>query len=306
MFALPISVLLVITVVTSWGKSVLGGYYAKRVPDAARFTWLFGLIQSVVCGGAIALVLGLSGGLGTFSIMSVILGLIMGLANIFGLVTNLFAMACGPFTYTTVIISMSTVITALSGPFFGEGWPSAFQWIGIALMVVCLILAPERKKDETKRVTLKWLILCGLSLICSGVTGIVQKTHQAPDSLVASEMAALLITAFSVSAVFSAVMMAVRAVREGRESHTHAGKVPASVFTTSIVSGAIFAFPHTVNLFLAGKLPAVIMFPLVNLCPMIVAMVTGILLFRERLSPARWAGVAIGLVSIVLVSGVLG
>ena len=54
MFALPIIVLLLIAIFTTWSKSVLEGYYAKRVPDPSRYFWSFGLIQSAVCGVMIA------------------------------------------------------------------------------------------------------------------------------------------------------------------------------------------------------------------------------------------------------------
>lgn len=304
MFALPIPILLMLTIVFAWGKSVLGGYYAKRLPDAARYRWLFGLIQSVTCGGMIALILGLSGGLGSFSLASVLIGLVMGLANIFGLVTGLAAMERGPFSYTTVIISLSTVITALSGPFFGEGVPSVTQFIGILLMIVCLFCAPERKAEDTKKTSAAWLLLCGASMICSGATGISQKIHQKSDY--ASEMAALLLVTFAVSAVFSAIMLIVGFCRKSNKpAPTKASNPFPLILTTSAVSGAIFAFPHTINLFLSGVMPSVVMFPLVNLCPMLLSMVTGIVLFRERLSPMRWAGVAIGILATVLISGVL-
>lgn len=304
MFALSIPALLIITILASWGKAVLGGYYAKRVPDAARFRWLFGLIQSVFCGLAITVLLALSGGLGTVSVTTVILGVILGLANIITLVTNLAALERGPFSYTTVLISLSAVIPALCGPFFGET-VTPVQYAGVALMIVCLFLSPERKTDENKKASLGWLALCGISAVSNGALGVTQKIHQ--NSAYKSEMAALLIVAFAVASVFSAVMMAVESrKRKVPEAEEHDSAKMSAVWITAAVSGAIFAFPHTINLFLSGAMPAVIMFPLVNLCPMLLSMVTGILLFRERLSPMRWAGVAVGILSTVLVSGVLG
>ncbi len=302
MFALPIPVLLILTIVTSWGKMVLGGYYAKRVEDPARYRWLFGALQSVACGIAIAVLLSVSGGLGTVSLTTVLLGFGLGLGNIICLVAGIAAMERGPFSYTTVITSMSTVITALSGMFFGES-VSLWQFVGIALMVVCLFLSPERAEGEKKQASFLWLVLSLISMLGSGTVGMMQKLHQ--SSPARSEMAAMLLVAFSVSAIFSFVM-AVTDGKKRQDKKVEKQALPRAVWSTAIISGLIFSVPHTVNLFLAGVMPAVVMFPLVNLCPMLMGMVTGIVMFRERLSPLRWLGVALGVVSTVLVSGVLG
>ena len=306
MFALPIIVLLFIAIFTTWSKSVMEGYYAKRVPDPGRYFWSFGLIQSAMCGVMIAVILSFSGGIGTFSTRSILLGIGLGLLNVVGLVTGLAANECGPFSYTIVLRSMSTLISALSGIFFGEGFPSALQYVGVALMVVCLLLAPEKKENE-KKATLRWLILCGISAAASGFTGICQKIHQHETSPVRSEMGALLLSAFAVSVIFFGIMTVVNMGKRKGETRNPAIKSQLGLVSVmAVLCGVVFAFCHTVNLNLAGRLPAIIMFPVVNLCPMIVTMVTGIFLFRERLSRRRWIGLGVGVASIVLLSGVIG
>ncbi len=306
MFALPVIVLLFIAIFTTWCKSVVEGYYAKRVPDPSRYFWSFGLIQSAACGCMIAVILAVSGGIGTFSPRSVLLGVALGILNVVGLVSGIAAYGCGPFSYTTVLRSMSTLISALSGFLFGEGLPSALQYVGVILMVVCLLLAPEQKGDE-KKASFRWLLLCGASAVASGLTGVCQKIHQHETSPVRDEMGALLLSAFAVSVIFFAVMTAVNLGKEKRVTRNPTDKKRNGlVFVMAILSGVVFAFCHTVNLNLAGRLPAIIMFPVVNLVPMILVMVTGVLLFRERLSRRRWIGMGVGVAAIVLLSGVLG
>ena len=127
MFALSNGVLVSIAIFATWCKSVVEGYYSKRVPNASRYFWSFGLIQSVVCGCMIAVILSFSGGIGNFSLPSVLLGVGLGVLNVVGLVTGLAANKCGPFSYTIVLRSMATLISALSGFMFGEGFPSPLQ-----------------------------------------------------------------------------------------------------------------------------------------------------------------------------------
>lgn len=301
MFSLPIPILLVITVIASWLNSLICGYFPKRVSSDDGAIDLFNLFRNLFCAAAIALLLSLSGALGSVSPFTILLGVFMGLANIFGALAHLKAFAIGPFSYTTVIVSLSAIIPALSGLFFGESI-SALQWVGVALMALCLFLSPEKGEGEQKKASVKWMILSLISAALSGVTGIIQKVHQ--NSEHADEMGALLISTFAVSAVISAFMLAFRKNKVKIGSHDSVMRKPI-FWILPIVGGCVFAFPHTINLFLSGKLDSVIFFPIVNLCPMLVSMLSGMVIFRERLSLRRWAGVAVGILSTVLLAGII-
>lgn len=301
MFSLPIPILLVITVIASWLNSLICGFFPKRVSSDDGAIDAFNLLRNLFCAAGVALLLSLSGALGSVSLFTVALGVLMGLANIFGALAHLKAFAIGPFSYTTVIVSLSAIIPALSGLFFGES-VSAVQWVGVALMVLCLFLSPEKAEGEQKKVNAKWMILSLVSAALSGVTGIIQKVHQ--NSEHADEMGALLISTFAVSAVISAFMLLFGKNKRKVGALDSVMRRPL-FWILPIVGGCVFAFPHTINLFLSGQLKSVIFFPIVNLCPMLVSMLSGMLIFRERLSPRRWAGVAVGILSTVLLAGII-
>lgn len=300
MLNLPIPVLLTLTILTGWLNSMLGGYYSKRIHGGGRTLWIYNLGRSVCCGGMIAVLLAWSGGLHTWSLYSVLLGLLMGMADVWGLAANLKAFALGPFSYTTVIVSLSSVIPALSGLFWGET-VTAVQWCGVLLMLICLVLSPEYAtgRGPKKQIGAKWLLLSLIAAVASGATGVLQKLHQ--NSAHSEETGALLLSCFAVSALLSAGTLA-RTART-RESPTMHQR-PAVLWGIPCLAGCVFAFPHTINLFLSGKLDAVILFPLINLLPMLLAMVSGIVLFREKLSPRRWCGVCAGILAAVCISGI--
>lgn len=301
MFSLPIPILLVITVIASWLNSLICGFFPKRVSSDDGAIDAFNLLRNLFCAAGVALLLSLSGALGSVSLFTVALGVLMGLANIFGALAHLKAFAIGPFSYTTVIVSLSAIIPALSGLFFGES-VSAVQWVGVALMVLCLFLSPEKAEGEQKKVNAKWMILSLVSAALSGVTGIIQKVHQ--NSEHADEMGALLISTFAVSAVISAFMLLFGKNKRKVGALDSVMRRPL-FWILPIVGGCVFAFPHTINLFLSGQLKSVIFFPIVNLCPMLVSMLSGMFIFRERLSRRRWAGVAVGILSTVLLAGII-
>ena len=303
MFILPVYLLLVFTVAATWISSVLKGMYAKKVPsDGQDVWWFFNLFQNVSCLLAIAVIFLCSGGFGEFSVYSILFGVVLGFINAFWTYFNVSALAIGPFSYTTVIISLGALIPTVSGLFFGEKI-SVIQWIGVIFMGVCIILSPEQSKDtDGKKATLKWLIISVAAAVFSGSVGVLQKIHQ--SSVHKGEMASLLLTGFFVSTVISVFMILKGNIKNGKVLKFNFPK-SAALWMLPITCGLAFAFPHSLNLFLAGVLPTVIMFPIVNLAPMILSMVTAIILFKETLSIKRWIGLIIGIFATVLVSGII-
>jgi len=298
MLSLPIPVLLAITVITSALVSVLRGAYSKNLPSDARNLWFFNLMQNIFCALMILVVMG---GLGNISLFTVGLGAILGFVSAFQLRFNLLAFSVGPFSYTTVIVSLSAIIPTLSGLFFGENI-SVIQWLGILMMVVCIVLSPDGTKGEhAKKSTAKWLLACIPAALFSGAVGVLQKIHQ--SSIHASEKAAFLVSAFAVATIISAVFYIFSPKGPGYENERTRDKVIRRLFP--VFTGLAFAFPHTINLDLAGKLDSAVMFPIVNLTPMILSTVVAMIMFRERLSTRRWIGLIIGVLATVFVSGII-
>lgn len=298
MFSLPIPLLLVITDVTCTLMYVLRSVYSKNFPDNNRTLWFFNLVQNIFCG---FMILAIFGGIGEISVFTLLLGAVFGCVSAFQLLTNLKAYSSGPISYTMVIVSLSAIIPTLSGLFFGETI-SLPQWIGIVLMAICIILSPNSNKGaHSKKSSAKWLFFCAVAALLSGAGGVIQKVHQI--SIHKEEQAALLLTNFVVATVISLAFYF--AASDGSEHRYKLGKEDALRALLPILTGIFFAFPHTINLNLAGRLPSAVMFPLVNLPPMILSTVTAIILFKERLSLRRWIGLIIGVISTLFIGGVI-
>ncbi len=298
MLNLPIPLLLVISVVTSTMISVFRSVYSKNFPDNNRTLWFFNLIQNIFCGFMIFVVMG---GIGEVSVFTLLIGAVFGAVSAFQLLFNLKAYSSGPISYTLVIVSLSAIIPTLSGLFFGETI-SLPQWIGILLMAVCIILSPNSNKGaHSKKSSAKWLLMCAIAAVLNGAGGVIQKIHQ--TSIHKTEQAALLLTNFAVATVISIVFYFASA--DATEHRHKIGKEDILRTLLPIMTGLSFAFPHTINLDLAGRLPSAVMFPLVNLPPMILSTITAIILFRERLSLRRRIGLVIGILSTLFISGVI-
>lgn len=303
MFSLPIPLLIVLSVIASALIGILRGKYAKSYPMSGVYLWRFNFYQNIFCFLSILLIYLFSGTKFSFSVFSVLLGAALAVANILSLEGLLQAQACGSFAYTSVIVALSAIIPSMSGPvLFGEK-VTVSQFAGIGLMIICIILSPGNDGGERRAVNLKWLLFCTVAFVFSGAVGVVQKIHQ-NNAAHKAEMPALLLTCFFVSFALSGIRLITERGRM-KKSGESLNKLTLAVLLFPAVSGLCFAFPHTINLFLSGRLASVVFFPTINLCPMLLTMLYAVFGFKERLTAKQWAGIAVGILSTVFVSGII-
>ncbi len=303
MFSLPIPLLIILSVIASALIGILRGKYAKSYPMSGVYLWRFNFYQNIFCFLSILLIYLFSGTEFSFSVFSVLLGAALAVANILSLEGLLQAQACGSFAYTSVIVALSAIIPSMSGPvLFGEK-VTVSQFAGIGLMIICIILSPENDGGERRAVNLKWLLFCTVAFVFSGAVGVVQKIHQ-NNAAHKAEMPALLLTCFFVSFALSGIRL-ITERRRMKKSGESLNKLTLAVLLFPAVSGLCFAFPHTINLFLSGRLASVVFFPTINLCPMLLTMLYAVFGFKERLTAKQWAGIAVGILSTVFVSGII-
>ena len=211
--------------------AALGGGITKKYYTDQETTKLSGgfWFNAVSCLTA-AVVLLCWGGFGSASAFTVLLGVVFGAITALQGITNIAALQVGPMSYTSVIISFSTLISALSGVlFFDEslGWA---QIVGIVLMLVSFILAAKSDSGE-KKANVKWLFLCLIAFVATGGIGVMQKVHQ--SSVYRNELNAFLIIAFVSSAVFCAIFALLLKRREGLSTNE---KEKRKLFLCSLLS----------------------------------------------------------------------
>lgn len=303
MFSLPVPLLIILSVIASALIGILRGKYAKSYPMSGVYLWRFNFYQNIFCFLSILLIYLFSGTEFGFSVFSVLLGAALAVANILSLEGLLQAQACGSFAYTSVIVALSAIIPSMSGPvLFGEK-VTVSQFAGIGLMIICIILSPGNDGGERRAVNLKWLLFCTVAFVFSGAVGVVQKIHQ-NNATHKAEMPALLLTCFFASFLLSGIKLIIERGRM-KKSGESLNKLTLAVLLFPAVSGLCFAFPHTINLFLSGRLASVVFFPTINLCPMLLTMLYAVFGFKERLTAKQWAGIAVGILSTVFVSGII-
>ena len=237
------------------------------------------------------------GGFGKASLFTVLLGVLFGAVTALQGVTNMAALQVGPLSYTTVIISFSTLISALSGVlFFGESI-GLWQIIGMVLMLASFALA-NGGENGGKRANLRWLLLCVVAFLATGAIGVMQKIHQ--SSAFKEELNAFLVIAFGVSASLSGVVaLLLRKKESGSEENRNDRGGMMLLFLLMLVSGVCVAANNKLNLYLSGVIDSVIFFPVVNGGGLVLTTLASLIIFKERLRTKQWIGILLGIASVL-------
>lgn len=294
---MSIPLTLILSLASALGGSISKKYYTDKEPTGLSGGFIFNAVGSLIAS-AILLCLG---GFGESSLFTTVLGVAFGAVTALQGITNIAALQVGPMSYTSVIISFSTLISALSGVmFFDEslGWA---QIVGMVLMLASFVFATKSNGDE-KKANLKWLFLCLIAFIATGGIGVMQKVHQSSEYQ--NELNAFLIIAFVSSAVFCAIFATFMKKRESRfadekEKEKNSKRQVWLLLGIMIANGACVAVNNKFNLYLSGVMDSAVFFPIVNGGGLVLTTLAAVLLFKEKLSTKQWIGVVLGIASVV-------
>lgn len=298
---LPVGVLLAVSLAFSVATNVSKKLYNRAAPSNKQSLWFFNTLMSLACLVFIVLfsidptASDPLAKLTDFSWASVGLGVIFGALVLVQTYTYMWALDIGPFSYTSVIVSLSTLIAALSGLFYGESI-DGFQIFGMGIMVLCVIFSTDRTKSG-KKSSLKWLIIALVSCVTNGGVGAMQKVHQ--SSPYKAQNTVFLVAAFIFMTACACAMWLVERKKAGEDIFRPTKK---QTFYACL-SGAVLAVPHVANLFLAGAMPSAVFFPIINTGSLILTLVAATVVFREKLTRLQWVGIVLGLISSLFVSG---
>jgi len=281
---------------------ILRNEFCKKELAGNSDLYVFNTVNSVLSAITLLIVAAISGTLCVPSMYTLLMGVAFGFATASCAVLSMIALESGPLSYTNVIVSCAMVIPALSGlVLYGEA-VSAWQWAGIALMIVSFVCAVD-SNNEGSGASLKWLLLCLGAFLGSGSVGVMQKLHQ--NSVYKDELGVFLVVAFVASALFSLILTIYYSRVRGEPITVVRAPKFKKFAIISFISGVGFALVNQINMYLAGVIDAIIFYPVVNGASMILTTAAGIILWKEKLSKRQWFGLAAGGVAIFLLCNVL-
>ncbi len=294
--SVPLAVLFAVTILANITGGILKTWFSKKKTDSAFDFYLYNTVISLVSALVIFV---MNRGIGAVSAETLALSVIFGIVTALGAVLNSMALTCGPWTYTAMFTALSTVIPTLSGVFLWDESISIGQYVGIFLLIACIVLSAERKATD-KKATARWFFLCALLFFAIGSVGVLQKVQR--RSAHADELGAFLMISFLIGAAFLGFCAFLFRKKAPSRVHWTKNLFP---WVSALFTGIAVALNNVLNLFLSGEVPTVVFFPLVNGSALMLTAVSSLVLFRERLSPRRWIGLFVGVLSLLFVCQIL-
>ncbi|TXN35436.1 DMT family transporter [Flagellimonas hymeniacidonis] len=220
----------------------------------------------------------------------------MALGVFFILVFNLMARASqvAGVSVASVATKMSLVMPVIFGVIFYRETLSIFQIIGILLALVAVYLASM--KEKSIGLSKKTLLLPLLVFLGSGIIDICMKYFQ-ENHLDAKEVAIFSSMVFGFAALTGFVFIGIKAVKQ-----------PLKTNFKNIMGGIVLGVPNYFSIFFLIRalqnegFDSAAIFTLNNVAIVMLSTLLGILIFKEKLSLKNWGGIALAIVSIMLVA----
>lgn len=209
---------------------------------------------------------------------------------------------------TSVVQRISLLISVAFAVLYLHDPLSLKQGLGIALGVLSVFLVVRLKSSESLEVesqesevagggsaTATWLLPLAVFLVAgaieSGLT-LAQRNYGGGES------ATYTVTLFLWAGVLGLVFSLVRPVPAGEARFTQ----------RDIIGGIALGIPNFFSIYLIlvaleGGLEPAMVFPVLNVATIVLGTLAAVLFFEERLSLKQWAGVAVAVVAIGLITG---
>lgn len=277
-------------------KNIYYNYFGKNLIETNKDTLFFnviGCLGTIVFFAAAILISGESFSVSRFTItVAVIFGFVTAASQYFCLLS----MNLGPMSLSILFTYLSALIPTVFGIFYRNIPPTVIQIIGLILMIATFFLSIDKGKESG--ITIRWLFAVAGSFLGMGGLGVCQTVHQ--TSAYAYEINGLLFWTFVFAFIFFTILFIPYSVKDkkaGVAKRHYKFLDWCSMALTGVFMGAL----NLICLYLSGKLPSVIFFPILNGGVMILSGLASVFLFREKLSKKRLAGLAIGIIATCLI-----
>ena len=201
------------------------------------------------------------------------------------------ALRCGPMALTSMLVSFSVCIPMLYGLIVLKEMPSALNILGFAALAVTILLVglgAGKMGGASQRPSASWFLFVALTFVTNGVCSILQKAHQ--DAYEQQFLMEFMTFAMLVPAV---VFVGWRLLSRRRT------KQRGGVFL-GLSSGVTNGIACYATLALAGREGATVLFPAISAGTVLLSLLCGFLVFRERPRPVHFAALALGVTAVVL------
>lgn len=225
----------------------------------------------------------------SFHVATILYGALYGVLLCISMVTGYLALKSGPMALTSMLVSFSIVIPIVYGLCVGETL-NVFKIMGLCALVVAMVVVNLNKKsNEGKTSYFRWLIYVALTYCANGVLSIVQKIHQ-------TEFPSLYVTEFmAVGTLVCAVFFCLVALVKYKPSQI----IKSKGKKFGALAGIFAVVTQFCTTMLVGMENASALFPAVTAGTLVLNLVCGVTLFREKLKINHYVAVVFGVCAVI-------
>lgn len=229
----------------------------------------------------------------TFHLPTMLFGVSYGVCMCVSMYAGYQALCRGPMALTSMLVSFSVIIPLFWGITAGNETIKAIQYPAFVLLFFAIIMtnADKLKSSITAQTGYGlWLLFVGVTFACNGICSILQKRHQ---TLYPKEYSNEFMV-FSMLLCFVIFLMLTVIKISPKELKTIKGK------RYGVLSGLANGTANFLTLVLAGMENASVLFPIISAGTILISLICGRLVFREKLKANHYAALAAGIAAVVL------
>lgn len=204
------------------------------------------------------------------------------------------ALGCGPFTISMLILSYSGVFSIVYGLVFLREAATPVTYVGLALIMISLYLTRgDKAADADKKASLKWLICIGVSVVCSGMFGVLMRIQQIEFEDACTNEFMIITLGFSAT-----VLLIVGIIRDSRDLPyilRHGGGYAA---LAGLSNGATNMMGLAINMLMAISISS----PIRAGVKIVLSFLLSKVMFKEKFLVRQLVGVGLGGVALVLLN----
>lgn len=190
----------------------------------------------------------------------------------------------------TLVARLSIVLPLLLSAIIYTEIPTIFQWLGIALTLLTLVLFTRSiRRDKTKEYTTEGIFYLLLMFVVLGLNDFSMKIFR--EWQPAGDRGLFLLVLFGMATVFSWTLILYK---------------KRTVRPRDVVRGVVLGIPNLfASFFLIAalrSLPGIVVYPLVNVSIVVLTALGGLLLWKEHLNTAGWLSLGLAVMAILFLS----
>lgn len=264
--------------------------YRKNIACYYAFSTLYFILTTII-------LLIANGGIGQLNLLTVILGASFGIIFVFTINFNVTAMCSGPIGFTSLIFSLNFLLPMFAGLLFYNENLSIIQIVGFILLLITFYIGSQASDNNSKKMTIKWLMFALLAFICGGILNTLIKVHQAMYP--GEYMISFLVIGFLSAGIVAGILTVIRKVKKNEELKSMMKK---NVIWLVLAAGLTTSLGNYLVVFLSSKIDAVVLFPVYNGGQVVLMNIVSVVLFKEKLNKRSILSIILGLLAICFIS----